>query len=261
MLLGGPAPTCWPLEGMWVLCGAEVRPIAEGLLWAWGIGRALCTGLGLGSPDFIFDATRMAGIFSRTTWPPRALPPPSHTQLEMTCYKSARLLVNSHMVQLLLWRCYQIEGTHVQFAPDLVEVLCVICPGLCCSCWISAGGWAELPNVQWGALNPLVPPVSWNQVASAHHFLFKIPNLPQTVLSKKLWRDGNDEFHSAKSRRKNLESHLEDSPVAWWQSECSLTFISRSEWESAIGKKDPTGCTAAPLPQSPLNYTIASGWR
>lgn len=49
---------------MWVLRGTGGRARADGLLGVWGMGRALCTGLGLGSPDFIFDATRMAGIFS-----------------------------------------------------------------------------------------------------------------------------------------------------------------------------------------------------
>lgn len=50
---------------MLLLTGAEGRARADGLLGVWGMGRALCTGLGLGSPDFIFEATRMAGIFSR----------------------------------------------------------------------------------------------------------------------------------------------------------------------------------------------------
>lgn len=64
LLLRGPEPTCWPGKGMWVLSGAGGRARADSLLGFWGIGRALCTGLGLGSPDFIFEATRMAGIFS-----------------------------------------------------------------------------------------------------------------------------------------------------------------------------------------------------
>lgn len=49
---------------MWVLTGTRGKARADGLLWVWGMGSALCTGLGLGSPDFIFEATRMAGIFS-----------------------------------------------------------------------------------------------------------------------------------------------------------------------------------------------------
>ncbi len=118
MLLGGPEPVCWPNEGMLVLTGAEGRARADGLLWVWGIGRALCTGLGLGSPDFIFEATRMAGIFSPAAWW-------LHSPLPLTprwksCYYSARILVSSYMIQLLLWEwsCYQIEETHTQFAPD-----------------------------------------------------------------------------------------------------------------------------------------------
>lgn len=66
---------------MWLLRGAEGRARADGLLWVWGMGRALCTGLGLGSPDFMFEATRMAGIFS----PDRlmtARSPPSHAEME-----------------------------------------------------------------------------------------------------------------------------------------------------------------------------------
>ena len=64
MLFGGPDPVCLPGEGMWVLTGAGGSARAAGLLWVWGMGKALCTGLGLGSPDFMFEATRMAGIFS-----------------------------------------------------------------------------------------------------------------------------------------------------------------------------------------------------
>lgn len=57
----GLEPVC---VGLWVLRGADGKVRADGLVGFWGIGRALCTGLGLGSPDFIFVATRMAGIFS-----------------------------------------------------------------------------------------------------------------------------------------------------------------------------------------------------
>lgn len=67
LFLGGLEPTCWPNEGMCVLRGAGGRARGDILLGVWGIGRALCTGLGLGSPDFIFEATRMAGIFSPAT--------------------------------------------------------------------------------------------------------------------------------------------------------------------------------------------------
>lgn len=63
-LLGGLEHTCWPTEATWVLRGAGGRARA-GLLWVWGIGRALCTGLALGSPDFISEPTRRAGIFLR----------------------------------------------------------------------------------------------------------------------------------------------------------------------------------------------------
>lgn len=78
MLLGGLEQTCWP-SGMWVFMGAG-RARAAGLMWVWGMGRALWTGLGLGSPDFIFEATRRAGIFSPgclTT----ALSSPSHAEV------------------------------------------------------------------------------------------------------------------------------------------------------------------------------------
>lgn len=62
VLLVGLEHTCWPIDGTWVLTGAAGRARAGGLLWVCGIGRALCTGLGLGSPDFIFAPTRRAGI-------------------------------------------------------------------------------------------------------------------------------------------------------------------------------------------------------
>lgn len=65
--LGGLEPNC-PDEGVWVLRGAVGRARADGLVGVWGMGNALCTGLGLGSPDFIFEATRMAGIFFLATW-------------------------------------------------------------------------------------------------------------------------------------------------------------------------------------------------
>lgn len=39
----------------------------------WGMGRALSTSLGLGSPDFILEATRRSGIFS-PTFPPDSGP-------------------------------------------------------------------------------------------------------------------------------------------------------------------------------------------
>lgn len=44
------------------------EPLVEGLeqsccCCCWGMGSALCTSLGLGSPDFILEATRRSGIF------------------------------------------------------------------------------------------------------------------------------------------------------------------------------------------------------
>lgn len=77
------------------MTGAGGRATADGLLRVWGMGRALCTGLGLGSPDFIFEATRRAGIFS----PGRLMTahsPPSHTEMGIL------LLVGKTMNQLLL---------------------------------------------------------------------------------------------------------------------------------------------------------------
>lgn len=62
LLLVGLEHTCWPTDGTWVLTCAAGRARTGGLLWVCGIGRALCTGLGLGSPDFIFEPTRRAGI-------------------------------------------------------------------------------------------------------------------------------------------------------------------------------------------------------
>ena len=115
-LLGGPEPACWPSEGTWVLSGTEGRARADGLLGFWGIGRALCTGLGLGSPDFIFEPTRMAGIFSLVAWCLHAPLPP--TLRWKSCWSGKLVFDHSHMIQLflLMWRCRQIKEMHVQFA-------------------------------------------------------------------------------------------------------------------------------------------------
>lgn len=75
-LLGGLEHTCWPTEATWVLRGAGGRARA-GLLWVWGIGRALCTGLALGSPDFISEPTRRAGIFLWGRLVTARCPPPA----------------------------------------------------------------------------------------------------------------------------------------------------------------------------------------
>ena len=67
LFTGVPEPRLWylcrVLWGLWLpstalsLLTGRV-PVLAG---CWGMGRALCTGLG--SSDFIFEATRMAGIF------------------------------------------------------------------------------------------------------------------------------------------------------------------------------------------------------
>lgn len=154
MLLGGPEPTFWPSEGMWVLTGAGGRARADGLLWVWGMGRALCTGFGLGSPDFIFEATRMAGIFSLAAWWP-------HTLLRLTlrgesCYNSARLAYDPATGECESVTSLKEHTCGFHLIHLLVELMCAICwcPGLGCSSWISAGGWAELPNMQRRGLKP-----------------------------------------------------------------------------------------------------------
>lgn len=77
VLLGDLEDTCWPAGATWVLTGAAGRARAGGLLWVCGMGRALCTGLGLGSPDFIFEPTRRAGILLQGRLVTARSPPPS----------------------------------------------------------------------------------------------------------------------------------------------------------------------------------------
>lgn len=99
MLLGGLEHACWSTEGTWVLTGAAGR--AKALLWVWGMGRALCTGLGLGSPDFILEATRRAGIFS-----PRQLMTTNSPRLRWESYQSRM------KTQIFLWRLTRVAWSN-----------------------------------------------------------------------------------------------------------------------------------------------------
>lgn len=62
------------------------------------------------------------------------------------------------------------------------------------------------------------------------------------------------------TREKQSSSLLKESPVASWLCERSFPMTPNS-WESAVSQKDLIGSWAAPLPQSLVNYTIASAWQ
>lgn len=96
-----------------VLMGAESRAGADGRLWVCGMGRALCTGLG--SPDFILEATRMAGIFSPRPPGNRTLPSCSRRVWKFYYFVSKNSTLSD------IWSGYfryAAGETRVQFAPD-----------------------------------------------------------------------------------------------------------------------------------------------
>lgn len=153
-VLGGLEDTCWPTEGEWLLTGAEGRAKADGLLWVWGMGRALWTGLGLGSPDFIFEATWMAGIFS-----PESAKRPNPTPLAPSARERdpASCRHKFLLTHLRSW-CCQKEDAHGKATPDRCLDRGAICQRLQLGC-----GEVREPCqhvVQRGGSNLKFPPVS-----------------------------------------------------------------------------------------------------
>lgn len=152
------------------------------------------------------------------------------------------------MNQLLLWaqRCYQIEESHGQFSHILPLGSNNVCKLLVSGSWQllldhSRGG--ELSSATCRGLKP----------TSATCFLqIFISCGKDKILLRVLLSSGK--------KIKIHTSHSEEIPVVWWWSECSGPFISTTERVSNW-QKVPTDSRAIPLPQSPINYTIASGWQ
>lgn len=259
MLFGGPAPTCWPSEEIWVLTGAEGSARADGLLWVWGMGMALCTGLGLGSPDFIFEATRMAGIFS---WPPVDCTLPSLSHWDGNSATSQQDSSLTH-----IWSsCKGVTGLKKHMCS--LHLICNLV--ICVMCNLSVfGSWLLLLDlsrgVSWapqhavGGLKPTDSTCFLQLFISCRkdQILFTVFFKKKKCFQMEI---GENPLCKVQERNnKNPTLHSEDSPVSWWQSKCSLPFFFQhrvSDWQ-----KDPTGGRAVPLPQSPVNYTIASGWQ
>ena len=75
--------------------------------------------------------------------------------------------------------------------------------------------------------------------------------------------DQNEKIHSAKSRKESQKSHFTLSGIpSCLVAERVFPSIYSQHWQRvSIWQKVPIGRTAAPLPQSPVNYTIAAGWQ
>lgn len=140
LLLADLGTTCWP----WDFNAAGGRARADGLVGVCGIGRALCTGLGLGSPDFMFVATRMAGIFFPAAWWPQSPLPVSlrgksfYESLVFDFYISWCSSVN--LTVILVQKTH--EASTCILALEWIEMWMS-------ESWLSAGLGAELHNIHW----------------------------------------------------------------------------------------------------------------